>query len=116
MKLIENKEEAHGIRDALPAGTRYFKCSVHPFYLSIDDPEDWGYCFAKDLKEAKKAFSKAIEEEIDGPLDYGFMVICEYERVHEELRSGKLIDIYVNDFGTWKKRIDFIREKYGIGK
>lgn len=99
-----------------PVGTVYCKCVVKQLdifkgYYS-EKPELWGYAKTDDIAKAKRLFSKAIDEGLDGYLNYGYMVIEQYAVTIDEngKRHGRRAATYINDFGKWKSKEQFVKD------
>ena len=108
--LVTDEARAKQALRQMPLGSRYYKCYVKPYDLvgkEIDEPEFWGYSLAGSLKEAKKQFSRAIDEGLD-VLDYGYMEIVEYELHKDVVLKGRRIGAYVNNFGKWLTKETFL--------
>lgn len=100
-----------------PVGTVYCKCVIQQLDLFkgqySEERELWGYAPTGDIAKAKRLFSKAIDEGLDGNLDYGYMVIEQYS-VYDQYgkKHGRRIATYINDFGKWKSKEQFVKDHF----
>ena len=107
-QTLKTKEEMREWLQKQPVDTRYCKCLIRQLDLFkreySEEPELWGYAVTDDPYKAMRMFSKAIDEGLDGYLDYGYMMVEQYTVVVDEdgKRHGFRIAAYVNDFGEWK--------------
>lgn len=116
--LLKGKAERNEYVKSNTFGYKYFRCRIKGYDLNLggwNELEEWGYSLQEDLKVAKRQFMKDVDNDLDGPLDYGFMEILEYKIEYDAdgHHIGKLMNTYVNDFGKWKTKDKFLKDRFG---